>query len=118
MTESWVVIFTSTRIAEDAEGYRAMAAQMEALAHAQPGFISMRSVRGDDGVGITVCYWESEQSIAAWKRNVDHASAQQQGKSTWYSDYSVTIAKVERQYGSRSPSTPNPRPPPSKVSLG
>jgi len=105
MTESWVVIFTSTRTSEDADGYRAMAAQMEALAHAQPGFISMQSVRDDHGVGITVCYWESEQSIVAWKRNVDHASAQQQGKSTWYADYSVTIAKVERQYGNRSPST-------------
>ncbi|MFZ9479608.1 MAG: antibiotic biosynthesis monooxygenase family protein [Steroidobacteraceae bacterium] len=103
MTGSWVVIFTSTRTAEDAEGYRATAAQMEALAHAQAGFISMQSVRGGDGVGITLCYWESEQSIAAWKRNVDHATAQQQGKSSWYSDYSVTIAKVERQYGSRSP---------------
>jgi heme-degrading monooxygenase HmoA len=104
MTESWVVIFTSTRTAEDAEGYRAMGAQMQELAHAQPGFISMQSVRGDDGVGITVCYWESEQSIAAWKRNVDHASAQQQGKSTWYSDYGVTIAKVERQYGKHNSS--------------
>ncbi len=108
MTESWVVIFTSTRTSQDADGYRAMATQMEALAYAQPGFISMQSVRGDDGVGITVCYWESEQSIVAWKRNVDHAAAQQQGISTWYSDYSVTIAKVERQYGSRSASTPNP----------
>ncbi len=104
MTESWVVIFTSTRSAEDAAGYRAMAAQMEALAHAQPGFISMQSVRGDDGVGITVCYWESEQSIAAWKRNVDHAAAQQQGISTWYFDYRVIIAKVERQYGKRNSS--------------
>ena len=102
MTESWVVIFTSTRTSEDTDGYRAMAAQMEALAYAQLGFISMQSVRRDDGVGITVCYWESEQSIAAWKRNVDHASAQQQGKSTWYSDYSVTIAKVERQYDKRN----------------
>ena len=55
MTESWVVIFTSTRTSEDADGYRAIAAQMEALAHAQPGFISMQSVRCDDGVGITVC---------------------------------------------------------------
>ena len=108
MIESWVVIFISTRTSEDAEGYRTMAAQMEALAHAQPGFISMQSVRGDDGVGITVCYWESEQSIAAWKRNVDHASAQRQGKSTWYSDYSVTIAKVERQYGKHIPPTPKP----------
>jgi heme-degrading monooxygenase HmoA len=104
MKESWVVIFTSTRTSEDADGYRAIAAQMEALAHAQPGFISMQSVRGDHGVGITVCYWESEQSIVAWKRNVDHASAQQQGKSTWYSDYSVTIAKVERQYDKRNSS--------------
>jgi heme-degrading monooxygenase HmoA len=55
--------------------------------------------------GITVCYWESEQSIAALKRNVDHASAQQQGKSPWYSDYGVTIGKVERQYGMRISST-------------
>ena len=108
MTESWIVVFTSARTSEDADGYRAMAAQMEALAYAQPGFISMQSVRGDDGVGITVCYWESEQSIAAWKRNVDHASAQQQGKSTWYSDYRVTIAKVERQYGKHIPPTPKP----------
>ena len=107
MTESWVVIFTSTRTSEDADGYRTIAAQMEALAHAQPGIISMQSVRGDDGVGITVCYWESEQSIAAWKRNVDHAAAQQQGINTWYSDYRVTIAKVQCQYGSRRPSTPN-----------
>ena len=108
MIESWVVIFISTRTSEDADGYRAMAAQMEALAHIQPGFISMQSVRGDDGAGITVCYWESEQSIAAWKRNVDHASAQQQGKSTWYSDYRVTIAKVECQYGKHIPPTPKP----------
>jgi heme-degrading monooxygenase HmoA len=102
MTESWVVIFTSTRTSEDADKYLAMAAQMEALAHQQPGFISMQSVRGDNGVGITLCYWESEQSIAAWKLNVVHAAAQQLGKSTWYSDYSVTIAKVERQYENRS----------------
>ena len=102
MTESWVVIFVSTRTSADADGYRAMAAQMEALAHAQPGFLSMQSVRGNDGKGITVCYWESEQAIGAWKRNVDHAAAQQHGKDHWYSDYSVTIAKVERQYGSQA----------------
>jgi heme-degrading monooxygenase HmoA len=28
-----------------------------------------------------------------------HATAQQYGKEKWYSDYRVTIARVERSYG-------------------
>jgi heme-degrading monooxygenase HmoA len=66
---------------------------------AQLGFIEMQSVRDPDGTGITVCYWESEAAIAGWKRDVDHAAAQQRGKDAWYLDYRVTIARVERSYG-------------------
>ena len=73
---SWVVVFVSRRSGADAEGYGAMAEQMEQLARAQPGFVGMHSVRGEDGVGITVCYWQSAEAIAAWKRDVGHAAAQ------------------------------------------
>ena len=97
---AWVVVFVSQRSGADAAGYSAMGAAMEALARAQPGFLSMRSVRGEDGLGITVCYWQSEAAIAAWKRNVDHEAAQRQGQQTWYSSYEVTVARVERHYGS------------------
>lgn len=96
---SWVVVFVSRRSGADAEGYGAMAERMEQLARAQPGFIDMQSVRGEDGVGITVCYWQSAEAIAAWKRDVEHAAAQQRGRERWYESYAVTVARVERQYG-------------------
>ena len=95
---NYAVIFVSNRTDADHGGYEAMANEMVRLARAQPGFIDMVSVRGSDGVGITVCYWESAEAIAAWKRNVDHSAAQEQGRASWYSSYAVTIAKVERCY--------------------
>ena len=96
---TYVVVFVSRRSGADAEGYGAMAERMEQLARAQRGFISMQSVRGDDGVGITVCYWQSAEAISAWKRDVDHAAAQQAGRERWYTSYEVTVARVERHYG-------------------
>ena len=96
---SWVVVFVSRRSGADAEGYGAMAERMDQLARAQPGFVGMHSVRGEDGVGITVCYWQSAEAIAAWKRDVEHAAAQQRGRERWYESYAVTVARVERQYG-------------------
>jgi len=100
---SYVVIFSSSRTGDDQAGYAAMAAAMERLARAQPGFLGMQSVRGADGVGITVCHWQSREAIAAWKHDVDHAAAQQRGRETWYSSYQVTIARVERHYGEPAP---------------
>lgn len=56
-SDTYVVIFVSSRSDDDHEGYAAMANHMERLARAQPGFIEMESVRDPDGAGITVCYW-------------------------------------------------------------
>lgn len=99
---AYVVVFVSSRTTKDPEGYARVAEEMEAQARAQPGFLSMQSVRGEDGRGITVCYWQSEAAIAAWKRNIDHTVAQQRGQEGWYSAYEVTVAKVERCYGTGS----------------
>ena len=40
-----------------------------------------------------------EASIAAWKRDTEHQQAQRGGRATWYADYTVRVAKVERAYG-------------------
>jgi heme-degrading monooxygenase HmoA len=100
MTDSgpcYAVIFSSRRTEGD-NGYSAMAARMEELAAAMPGFIGIESARGADGFGITVSYWESEEAIANWKRNAEHKIAQSRGRNEWYSDYTVRVAKVERAY--------------------
>lgn len=91
----YAVIFTSTRT-EIEEGYTEMAEKMEQLAKQQPGFIGVESARNE--IGITVSYWESLKAIKNWKMNLDHLEAQQKGRSTWYKNYKVRIAKVEREY--------------------
>lgn len=98
----WAVIFTSQQnVGSDDDGYDATAALMAESAAAQPGFLGMESVRGADGLGVTVCYWENEAAIAAWRDDVGHRAAQQMGKAQWYAGYELRIAKVERAYGQR-----------------
>ena len=91
----YAVIFTSTRTEVEA-GYAEMAIKMVELAKAQPGFIGMESARSE--IGITVSYWESLEAIRNWKANMEHVEAQEKGKTTWYKNYKVRIAKVEREY--------------------
>jgi heme-degrading monooxygenase HmoA len=94
----YAVIFTSQR-SEGDRGYGQMAERMVQLAAQQPGFLGVETVRGDDGFGITVSYWASEEAIAAWKAHLDHKPAQEAGRRVWYADYQLRVAKVERAYG-------------------
>lgn len=97
----YAVIFSSRR-ADGDNGYGKMAERMVELAAQQPGFIGVESVRGSDGFGITVSYWASAESIAAWKTDVEHHAAQEMGKRAWYEHYEIRVAKVERAYGKPS----------------
>jgi len=94
----YAVIFSSQRTAEDAEGYGAMADEMERLAQQQPGYLGIESCRGVDGFGITVSYWESLAAIDAWRENARHAIAQRMGRSAWYASYRMRVARVERDH--------------------
>lgn len=94
----YAVIFTSIRIAAE-DGYTEMANSMESLASKQPGFLGIESARDPQTLqGITVSYWKDLESIAAWKENLEHKSAQRLGRDRWYSEYSVRICEVTREY--------------------
>lgn len=71
---------------EGDRGYGQTAQRMFELARDQPGFLGAESVRGQDGFGITVSYWSSEEAIAAWKAHLEHKPAQDAGKRVWYAD--------------------------------
>jgi len=94
----YAVIFSSLRTEGD-NGYGNMAERMVALAAEQSGFLGIESARGVNGFGITVSYWASPESIAAWKADVEHCAAQEMGKRAWYEHYEIRVAKVERAYG-------------------
>jgi heme-degrading monooxygenase HmoA len=95
----WAVIFTSQRASSADDGYGDAADRMVELSQASPGFLGIDSVRGEDGLGITVCYWRSEADIAAWKRHAEHLDAQRRGHQQWYAGFELRIAQVTRGYG-------------------
>ena len=93
----YAVIFTSLRSPGD-QGYAQAAEQMLELAREQSGFLGVESARGDDGLGITVSYWRSEEAIRAWKHHAEHSAIREQGRSTWYTAFQTRVCKVERAY--------------------
>lgn len=97
MTTCYAVIFTSTRTEGD-NGYAAAAQRMAELVLEQPGFLGVESVRGADGVGITVSYWQSEAAILAWRDHPEHRLIQARGRSEWYSAFHTRVCRVEREY--------------------
>lgn len=92
----YAVIFTSLRT-DVVDGYGDTAERMVELASQQPGFLGVESARGEDGLGITVSYWESEEAIANWRQQAEHRVAQGRGKGEWYTEFFTRVAKVERQ---------------------
>ena len=95
----YAVLFTARRTRADDAGYAAMADAMETLAAQQPGYLGIESAHAADGAGITVSYWASEDAMRAWKANAEHRIAQETGRREWYAEYTVRVAKVERDYG-------------------
>ena len=92
----YAVIFTSRRTGEDEAGYSDMSGEMLELATQQPGFLGVEHAR--DALGITISYWDSLSSIAAWKSQSEHRLAQQLGREAWYEAYRIRICRVEREY--------------------
>jgi len=94
----YAVIFSNQR-AEGDNGYGETADRMVELAETMPGYLGFETARGEDGFGISVSYWESEEAIANWKRQAEHLEAQRRGRAEWYESFTLRVAKVERAYG-------------------
>jgi heme-degrading monooxygenase HmoA len=99
MKPTYVVIFTSRR-RENTPEYDLAAERIESLMRNYDGFLSIESVRGADGFGITVCLWESLEAIKAWKDDIEHRHVQERGKHEWYESYKVKVCKIEYEYDS------------------
>lgn len=93
--QTWIVSFANKRMPDD-DGYAEMGDRMDALASQQPGYLGIDSVRGSDGIGITVSRWSSIAAMVAWRRLGAHAEAQSRGRADWYRSYRSDVARVDR----------------------
>ncbi|WP_226016039.1 antibiotic biosynthesis monooxygenase [Novosphingobium sp. FKTRR1] len=96
----YLVVFRNRKRADiDAAAYGADADAMEALARAQPGFLSFKSYTAADGEVIALSEWESEAAAHDWRRQSDHAEVQGRGRSDYYESYTLfagTPTRVHR----------------------
>ncbi|MBB2896130.1 antibiotic biosynthesis monooxygenase [Pseudomonas sp. AS2.8] len=88
-----VIAFISQRADED-PAYERMAARMLELAQAQPGFLGVESVRGADGLGITLSYWTDQAAVAAWGAHPEHRQAQRLGQARWYRWHDTRVLRL------------------------
>lgn len=94
------VIFTSRRTVDHEGDYARMAARMDELVREQPGFLSITSVRDPrTREGVTVASFTDEDAVRAWRQHPEHIEAQRRGIADFYEEYHVTVATVDREYG-------------------
>ena len=90
----FAVIFTAQRSLSGDDIYDMTTERMVMLAQRQPGFLGVESVRGEDGIGITVSYWVDRPAIANWRQHAEHLAAQALGRQEFYDWYLIRIAEV------------------------
>ena len=98
----FAAIFTTQRSQSGDDVYEILTSRMVALAQQQQGFLGLESVRGDDGIGITVSYWTDHKAIQNWGRQAEHASFQAMGRQEFYHWYRIRIAEVFKERSFRS----------------
>ncbi|RBQ27043.1 antibiotic biosynthesis monooxygenase [Arcobacter sp. CECT 9188] len=66
----------------------------------QKGFISVERFQSlvNEKRLLSLSYWEDEESIFAWKQNIDHICAQKKGRETIFKDYKINVAEVKKSY--------------------
>jgi heme-degrading monooxygenase HmoA len=86
----FLVVFRNRKRADiDQAAYDAEAETMEALAAAQPGYLSFKSYTSEDGEVIALSEWENQASARAWGKVAEHRAAQQRGRSSYYAEYTL-----------------------------
>ena len=90
----FAVIFTAQRSLSGDDIYDITVDRMVLLAQRQPGFLGVESVRGDDGIGITVSYWVDRAAITNWRQQAEHLTAQALGRQEFYDWYRIRVAEV------------------------
>lgn len=93
----FLVVFRNRKRADiDVAAYEADAARMEALARAQPGFLSFKSYAGEDGEVVAISEWTDEAAARVWGRHAEHVAVQGKGRSDYYKSFTLFACQAPR----------------------
>lgn len=96
------VLFEADALPEAQERYLQLASALKPLLSSTPGFISIERFQSLSTPGkiLSLSWWQDEESVAEWKRNVMHQAAQDEGRQSIFSFYRIRVASVFRDYSS------------------
>jgi len=94
---NYLVIFQTDRKLPVPKEYYKMKESLLERVEKIPGCVGRDSVRDDQGLGVTVSYWENIDAIKTWLHDEVHQKAQGLGKSKWYNSFKTVVCKIERQ---------------------
>jgi heme-degrading monooxygenase HmoA len=94
------VLFEACTQPEHQARYHELALQLKFQLSELPGFISVErfSSLSEAGKILSLSYWEHEEAVLAWKKNLQHQQAQNEGRAGLFSYYQIRIATVTREY--------------------
>ena len=98
MDEQSITVFRS-RLRDDVpDRYFALAAELHERAKGFPGFVEFKQFVADDGERVTLVTFDSAEHEAAWRDDVGHRAAQQEGRTSFYAEYDIAVTEVVRRH--------------------
>lgn len=91
-----VTVFRSYLHEPARDRYEVLAAEIDALAVAQPGFLERKAFVAADGERVTLVTFADRASHDAWRDHVRHREAQAEGRGSLYDAYLLQVATVGR----------------------
>ena len=89
-----ITVFRSRLLADaDANGYSELATHMEDRARAMPGFVDFKTFAAADGERLSIVVFDTVAHQHAWRDDPAHRAAQQRGRDTFYSEYSISVCE-------------------------
>ena len=93
-----ITVFRS-RLRDDVpDRYFDLAAELHERAKAFPGFVEFKQFVADDGERVTLVTFASVEQETAWRDDVEHRAAQQEGRERFYSEYDVAVCDVRQRH--------------------
>ena len=91
-----LISFRSKLTEQAGKDYDEMAAEMERLARASPGFVDVKAYKSADGERLTLVWWQDQETLRGWATNVRHLAAKKLGREKWYAYYKLEVCEVVR----------------------
>ena len=95
-----IVVFELKMKPEVEDRYFGLAAMMRQEVESQPGFLGIERFESlsEEGKFVSISAWEDENAVNAWRQNMKHRLAQDEGRAEIFTDYRLRVAEVIRDY--------------------